>query len=243
MMETTQAAPVSYQRTGSEAATPFLYLAAKRCLDVVFSLVALVILVPVLLIIAVAVKLDSRGPVIFRQERVRGDQDPRDPHPERNTFIFCKFRTMYQDADQRIHEQYAIQFINGHNKAVNNGHKRAPIYKMVHDKRITRVGRFLRRTSLDELPQLFNVLKGDMTLVGPRPALPYEVAQFSEWARKRLAVSPGLTGLWQVSGRSSLTFTEMVALDIEYVEHRSLGMDLNLLVRTIPVVFSSKGAW
>lgn len=243
MMEITQAAPTPYPRADSEATSSVLYLIAKRALDVVFSLIALLVLLPVLLIIAIAIKLDSRGPVIFRQERVRGDQDPRDPHPECNTFVFCKFRTMYQDADQRIHQQYAIQFINGHNNTVNNGHKRAPIYKMVHDKRITRVGRLLRRTSLDELPQLFNVLKGDMSLVGPRPALPYEVAQFSEWARKRLAVAPGLTGLWQVSGRSRLTFKEMVGLDIEYVEHRSLGLDLKLLLRTIPVVFSSKGAW
>jgi len=212
-------------------------------LDIVLSMIALVVLFPVMLIIAIAIKLDSPGPVIFRQQRVRGNQDPRDPHPADNTFTFYKFRSMYQNADERVHREYATQFINGNNHAINNGRARAPIYKMTRDRRITRVGRFLRRTSLDELPQLFNVLKGDMSLVGPRPALPYEVAQYGEWDRQRLAVTPGITGLWQVSGRSRLTFREMVALDIEYVKRRSLKLDLEILVKTIPAVFSSKGAW
>ena len=243
MVEITQAAPTMYSRSDSEVTPSLFYLWVKRAIDITFSLIALLVLLPLMLIIAIAIRVDSPGSVIFRQERVRGNQDPQEPHPERNTFTFHKFRSMYQDADERVHQRYAIQFINGNDKAVNNGHALAPIYKMARDRRVTRVGRFLRRTSLDELPQLFDVLRGDMSLVGPRPALPYEVAQFGEWARQRLTVAPGLTGLWQVSGRSRLIFKEMVALDIEYVRHRSLRLDLALLLRTIPAVLSSKGAW
>lgn len=215
----------------------------KRGFDIVLSLMALIVLSPIFLVISIAIKLDSAGPVIFRQQRVRGSQDPRDPHPERSTFTFCKFRSMYADADQSTHREYATQFINGNHKAVNNGNKKAPIYKMTRDKRVTRVGRILRRTSLDELPQLLNVLRGEMSLVGPRPALPYEVAQYEEWHRERLSVTPGITGLWQVSGRSHLTFKEMAALDTEYAQRCSLGLDLVLLIKTIPAVLSSKGAW
>ena len=243
MVETTQAAPAACSRVDFEVTSSLLYLSVKRTCDIIVSLITLLVLLPAILVIAIAIRIDSAGPVIFRQARVCGEQDPEDPHPERNTFTFFKFRSMYRDADQRVHQRYATEFINGNHKAVNNGHSHAPIYKMVRDNRITRVGRFHRQTSLDELPQLFNVLMGDMTLVGPRPALPYEVAQFGERARKRLAVTPGLTGLWLVSGRSRLNFNEMVALDIEYVERRSLKLDLELLVRTIPAVFSSKGAW
>jgi len=241
--EIMRVASTTYSQIYPETRPSLSYLRLKRCLDIVLSMIALVLLFPVMLIIAMAIKLDSPGPVIFRQQRVRGNQNPRDPHPADNTFTFYKFRSMYQNADERVHREYATQFINGNNHAINNGRARAPIYKMTRDRRITRVGRFLRRTSLDELPQLFNVLKGDMSLVGPRPALPYEVAQYGEWDRQRLAVTPGITGLWQVSGRSRLTFKEMVALDIEYVKRRSLKLDLEILVKTIPAVFSSKGAW
>jgi lipopolysaccharide/colanic/teichoic acid biosynthesis glycosyltransferase len=219
------------------------HLWVKRGFDIVVSVVGLILLSPLLLVIAVVIKLDSPGAVIYRQQRVRGDQDPKDPHPETNTFTFYKFRSMYQDADQRTHRQYVTEFINGNHKAVNNGHANAPIYKMTRDKRVTRVGRVLRRTSLDELPQLVNVLKGEMSLVGPRPAVPYEVAQYQEWHRERLAVTPGITGLWQVSGRSRLTFKEMVTLDIEYARNYTLALDLHILLKTIPAVLSSRGAW
>jgi len=215
----------------------------KRGLDIILSLLALMLLSPVFLIVAIAIKLDSPGPVIFRQQRVRGGQSPQDSHPEKSTFTFYKFRSMCKDADQNTHRKYVTEYMNGNHKAVNNGDKKAPIYKMTRDKRVTRVGRVLRRTSLDELPQLFNVLKGDMSLVGPRPALPYEVAQYEEWHRERLSVTPGISGLWQISGRSRLTFKEMAALDIEYAHRRSLGLDLIILVKTIPAVLSSKGAW
>ncbi|MFH1928122.1 MAG: sugar transferase, partial [Chloroflexota bacterium] len=215
----------------------------KRGLDIVLSLLALVLLSPVFLIVAIAIKLDSPGPVIFRQQRVRGDQSSQDPHPEKSTFTFYKFRSMCKDADQNIHRKYFTEYMNGNHKAVNNGNKKAPIYKMTRDKRVTRVGRILRRTSLDELPQLLNVLKGNMSLVGPRPALPYEVTQYEEWHRERLSITPGITGLWQISGRSRLTFKEMAALDIEYTQRCSLGLDLIILAKTIPAVLSSKGAW
>jgi len=242
-MDITQRAHGAYIPITTMTRDRHWYLKIKRGADVIFSLIALLLLSPVLLIIAIAIKLDSPGPAIFRQQRVRGDQDPQDPHPEKRTFTFYKFRSMYEDADQDTHRRYVTQFINGNHKAVNNGNKKAPIYKMTKDKRVTRVGRILRRTSLDELPQLFNVLKGDMSLVGPRPALPYEVAQYQDWHRERLSVTPGITGLWQISGRSRLTFKEMAALDIEYAQRRSLTLDLIILLKTIPTVLSSKGAW
>ena len=219
------------------------YRRIKRVSDVALSLIALILLSPLLLIIAIAIKLDSPGPVIFRQQRVRGDQDPQDLHPEKRVFTFYKFRSMRKDADQNTHRKYVTELINGNHKAANNGDKKAPIYKMTRDRRVTRVGRVLRRTSLDELPQLLNVLKGAMSLVGPRPALPYEVAQYQDWHRERLSVTPGITGLWQISGRSQLTFKEMAALDIEYAQRRSLELDLIILVKTMPAVLSSKGAW
>ena len=215
----------------------------KRGVDIAVSLVGLIVLSPLFLLVAIAVKLDSPGPVIFRQQRVRGNQDPSDPHPEKNTFTFLKFRSMCQNADEKAHREYVRQFINGNHKAVNNGNSKAPIYKMTKDKRVTRVGRFLRRTSLDELPQLVNVLRGEMSLVGPRPAMPYEVAQYEDWHRERLSVLPGITGLWQISGRSSLTFKEMAALDIEYAQRCSVGLDLIILAKTAPVVLSIRGAW
>ncbi|MBC7235001.1 MAG: sugar transferase [Chloroflexi bacterium] len=220
-----------------------LYLSIKRVLDVLIAGTALVLLSPLFLLIAIAIKLDSPGPVIFCQGRVRGEQDPRDPHPERNLFSFYKFRSMYTGCDAALHRQYVTEYINGNCEHINNGDKARPLYKMKHDPRVTRVGRWLRRTSLDELPQLFNVLKGDMSLVGPRPALPYEVEQYSPSDRERLVPQAGLTGLWQVSGRTCLTFQEMIALDIEYSRRRSLWLDLQILLKTPKAILSADGAW
>jgi len=215
----------------------YFYRVVKRVLDILISAIALIILAIPMAIIALVIVIDSPGPAIFRQRRVRGGQDPKTKHPEKNTFTFYKFRSMYQDADQRLHQRYAEQ-------AIENGgqmsRQRNGLYKLADDPRVTRVGRFLRKTSLDELPQFWNVLKGDMSLVGPRPAIPYEVTRYKGWHRQRLEVPPGITGLWQVKGRNHLPFDEMVRLDIEYAENRSLRMDLGILLRTLPVVILEK---
>lgn len=219
------------------------YFFFKRLLDIVVASVALLLLAPLFLMIALAIKLDSPGPVIFKQKRVRGNQAPSDPHPERQLFDFYKFRSMYVNCDSSAHRKYMAEYIKGNAHHLNNGSAQAPIYKMRNDPRITRVGRILRRTSLDELPQFVNVLLGDMTLVGPRPALPYEVEHYDDFHRQRLVAQAGLTGLWQVSGRTSLTFEEMIKLDIEYCRRRSLWFDLAILLRTVPAVISARGAW
>ena len=212
------------------------YPVLKRLIDLAVASLLLVLLLPLFLVIAVAIRLDSPGPVLFRQKRVRGDWRPEMGPPENRLFTFYKFRSMYADADPQVHQQHVSDYING------NGHRHAATYKLHNDRRVTRVGRILRRTSLDELPQLINVLLGDMTLVGPRPSLPYEVSQYRDRHRGRLAVTPGLTGLWQVSGRSRLTFEEMVSLDLAYVRCRSLSMDLWILCRTLPAVWEGGGA-
>jgi len=184
----------------------------------------------VLLVCAIAIRLDSRGPVFFRQRRVGERGRP---------FTMVKFRTMRVDADQTAHRDYAASFIRG--RASRQGADGEQVFKLVRDNRVTRVGRWLRRTSLDELPQLWNVLKGEMSLVGPRPPIPYEVEHYQPSHRQRLAVTPGMTGLWQVRGRSNTTFEEMVALDLEYIRRRSLLLDLRILLATIPAVLSTRG--
>ncbi len=196
--------------------------AVKRALDVIGAAIALILSSPLLALAALAIRLDSPGPILFRQERV-GKGESR--------FTVYKFRTMRQDAEEQLEQ------LRGHNEATG------PMFKMKRDPRITRAGRILRRASVDEFPQFYNVLKGDMSLVGPRPALPREVAQYQEWHRRRLTVAPGITGLWQVSGRSDLTFDEMVLLDLYYIENWSLFMDLKVLLRTIPQVLFGKGAY
>ena len=220
-------------------ATDLFYRLSKRLLDVVLASILLVLLAPLLVIIALAVALDSPGPVIFRQKRVLGEQSLSDPHPEQRVFEFYKFRTMYHGADQRLHRQYMSKLINGEIKATEG---RKGLYKLERDPRVTKVGRFLRKTSLDELPQLVNILRGEMSFVGPRPAIPYEVQQYKPWHRRRLAVKQGLTGLWQVQGRNELSFDEMVRLDLEYVQKRSLWLDLKIILKTIPVVLGARGA-
>lgn len=203
----------------------------RRAFDLVVGLLLILLLSPVLIGVALAVRLDSRGPALFRQRRVG--------HEEREFTLF-KFRSMRVDADPRGHREYVTALIKGEASAPEGG--RENLYKLAVDNRITAVGRWIRRWSLDELPQLFNVVRGDMTLVGPRPAIPYEVGEYPAWYRKRFAVKPGLTGYWQVSGRSERTYEEMVRLDIEYVERRSIGLDLLILLKTPWVVLSRKGA-
>ena len=219
------------------------YLLLKHLLDITVAAIALILLLPLFVIVAIAIKLDSRGPVIYRQKRVLGNQDPSDPRPEDHLFDFFKFRSMYTDADSHLHRQYMRDYINGKHESTNNGTHGEPVYKIKTDPRITRVGRLLRRSSLDELPQFVNILRGDMSLVGPRPALPYEVQQYSSAHRRRLIPQAGLTGLWQVSGRTRLTFEEMVELDIEYAQRQSLWLDLKILLKTLPTVLSGDGAW
>jgi lipopolysaccharide/colanic/teichoic acid biosynthesis glycosyltransferase len=205
--------------------------AMRRCADVIFAVVLILLLSPLLIGVTIAVRFDSRGPAFFRQRRVG--------YKERE-FTLYKFRSMRVDADPRGHQEYVTALIKGKTSTPNGGGE--SLYKLAVDNRITPVGRWIRRWSLDELPQLFNVVKGDMTLVGPRPAIPYEVSEYPTWYRERFSVRPGLTGYWQVSGRNERTYEEMVRLDIEYAERRSLGLDLRILLKTPLVVLSRKGA-
>ncbi|HVD41386.1 MAG TPA: sugar transferase [Solirubrobacterales bacterium] len=203
----------------------------RRLFDVVFAVALILLLSPLLIGVALAVRIDSRGPAFFRQRRVG--------YRERE-FTLYKFRSMRVDADPRGHKEYVTALIKGEDERPDGG--RENLYKLAVDNRITPVGRWIRRWSLDELPQLFNVVKGDMTLVGPRPAIPYEVAEYPAWYRQRFSVKPGLSGYWQVSGRSERTYEEMVRLDIEYAKRRTLGLDLSILLKTPWVVLSRKGA-
>jgi lipopolysaccharide/colanic/teichoic acid biosynthesis glycosyltransferase len=214
---------------------------AKRLIDIGLSLVLLIVVSPVMAIIAVALKLDSRGPVIFIQERAGSRRVVRRRQAwwEMRTFYCYKFRSMYSDIDQTAHERFIKDFVNG---SLVDGPTDVTPFKLTGDARVTRVGRFLRRMSLDELPQLVNVLKGDMSLVGPRPVPLYEVAEYESWHYERLAARPGITGTWQVYGRGRVSFAEMVRMDIEYVRRPSLSADFRLLVATLPAVFNGKGA-
>ncbi len=206
----------------------------KRSLDVLGSLAALIVLSPLFLIAGLAVKLTSEGPVFFRQKRL-GQYGKK--------FTFFKFRSMYASTDHTIHEQYIGNYIAGTLVAAGQDSER-PVYKMTNDPRITPIGRFLRRTSLDEFPQFFNVLRGDMSLVGPRPPLPYEFKRYGVWHRRRLlAVKPGITGLWQVEGRSKVPFDEMVRMDLKYAKTWSLWMDIKILFRTPLALLNSDGAY
>jgi len=206
----------------------------KRMLDVIGAIAGLVLASPLMAATAVAICFTSRGPVIFRQERLGLHGRP---------FVFYKFRSMYCDNDDSIHRKFVASLIEGDHDTINQGDRSKPSYKIKHDPRVTPIGRLIRRTSLDELPQLFNVLKGDMSLVGPRPALAYEVEKYRSWHLRRvLDVRPGITGLWQVEGRSRTTFDDMVRLDLRYVRSCSLSADFRILVRTILAVVRTDGA-
>ena len=198
----------------------------KRTSDLIIAFVATLLLLPFCLLIALLIKLDSKGPVFYKQERVGMDG---------RVFLFYKFRTMHPNTDDASHREFQRRYIAGQPevKLANDGR---PVYKLQTDSRITRVGRTLRRLSLDELPQLLNVLRGDMSAVGPRPPIPYEVESYELWHRKRLDMKPGMTGLWQVSGRNRLPFDEMVRLDLFYIENWSLLLDLKIILKTLPVM-------
>jgi exopolysaccharide biosynthesis polyprenyl glycosylphosphotransferase len=203
----------------------------KRTLDLTISMLAIAFLFPLWVLIAVLIKLDSKGPILYTQERVGMDG---------RLFLLYKFRTMEAGADPELHREYQRTFIAGRAEA-NMGDDRRPTYKLFADPRITRVGKWLRRMSLDEVPQLLNVLMGDMSVVGPRPPIPYEVEAYELWHRKRLDMKPGLTGLWQVSGRNRLPFEEMVRLDLFYIENWSLLLDLKIILRTGFVILGGEG--
>ena len=209
----------------------------KRVMDVSGSLLLLLLSAPLLLAVALAVRLSSKGPILYRQQRVGQYGKP---------FTFLKFRSMYVDSDPGVHQRYVMELIAGQaerNVSGENGDA-GGFFKLTQDKRITRIGAILRRTSLDELPQLFNVLKGEMSLVGPRPAIPYEVAAYQIWHRRRLLeVKPGITGLWQVNGRSRVAFDEMVRLDLRYAKEWSPWLDLKILLRTPRAVLAGEGAY
>ncbi len=206
--------------------------AVKRALDVAGSLTLLLLLSPVLLVIAALLKLSSPGPVLFRQPRVGRMARP---------FTMLKFRTMRVDADHALHQEFVTKFIKASVQIHSAG--REAIFKLTSDPRVTPLGRILRKTSLDELPQLWNVLRGEMSLVGPRPPLPYEVDQYRPWHRRRVIdAKPGITGLWQVKGRSRTTFDEMVRLDLQYARTYSLWTDIKILLATPRAVISGKGA-
>jgi lipopolysaccharide/colanic/teichoic acid biosynthesis glycosyltransferase len=212
-----------------------LSLLIKRVMDFVGSAAALIILSPACLVLAALIKLTSKGPVFFRQERVGQYGVP---------FVFLKFRSMQASTDATIHKEYVRNFIAG--KAGNSGAKgnEKIVYKITNDPRVTWIGKIMRRTSLDELPQFWNVLTGEMSLVGPRPPIPYEIEAYDIWHRRRLLeAKPGITGLWQVYGRSKTTFDEMVRLDLQYSRTWSPLLDLKILLQTPRAVFSGDGAY
>lgn len=217
---TTQLLPIYFRSVSGPSAA---YLTGKRLVDITVSLGMLFVLSPLFLVISLIVKLSDAGPVFFRQRRVGLNG---------RVFDFYKFRSMVVDAEAK--KATLLQ----HNK-----HGRSITFKMCRDPRVTWIGRILRKTSLDELPQFWNVLVGDMTLVGPRPAVVPEVQRYSNRERKRLAVTPGLTCIWQVSGRADLNFQQQVELDVRYIRERSVWLDIKLMVLTIPAVLSGKGAY
>ncbi|MDT8071015.1 MAG: sugar transferase [Terriglobia bacterium] len=221
--------PSASQRKGPRDAG-WIFSRGKRTLDILGSVLALLLLSPLLCLIAIAVKLTSRGPVLFRQKRIGQYGLP---------FTFLKFRSMRDGNDSQIHKDFVRKLIAGSPEISNRG-----VFKLTHDPRVTPLGSFLRKTSLDELPQLWNVFRGDMSLVGPRPPLPYEVDAYDVWHRKRfLMAKPGITGLWQVSGRSRTTFDEMVRLDLRYARTSSFWLDAQILWRTPLAVIRGSGAY
>jgi len=207
----------------------------KRSMDIAGSLATLILCSPLLVLISVAIKLTSKGPILFKQERV-GRYGSR--------FTFLKFRSMECGSDARIHREYVKQYIAGEAEAVRASETQNAVFKIQSDPRITRVGKFLRRSSLDELPQFINVLRGDMSLVGPRPPIPYELEGYQIWHRRRVLESkPGITGLWQVNGRSRVKFDDMVRMDLQYAKTWSLWLDVKILLQTPAAVLFGAGAY
>jgi len=221
VIEVTQVRPIRTYRT-------------KRVLDLVTAAIGLTLAAPFALVVAVLIRLTSPGPVVFKQKRIGRDGEE---------FLFFKFRSMRMGCDDTSHREYIKLFIEGNEEGLRNYQKgKRKIYKMTCDDRVTTVGRFLRRTSLDEVPQLLNVLRGDMSMVGPRPHIPYEVDLYKDWHRRRLEGLPGITGWWQIHGRSRVTFDESVRMDIWYLEHQSLILDIRIMLRTVTKAIVGRGA-
>ena len=224
-----------YPELREEADSKRVYRGIKRSVDISGSLLGLIMLSPIWIAIAIAVKLTSTGPVLFRQQRI-GKRGRR--------FTFLKFRSMYSRSNHAIHEEYVKQLIAGAAQAEQARGNGQPVYKLTNDPRVTPLGRFLRRSSLDELPQLLNVLRGEMSLVGPRPPVPYEFACYDIWHKRRLLrTKPGITGLWQVGGRSRVKFDEMVRLDLKYASSWSPWLDIHVLLKTPGAVLVGEGAY
>ena len=198
------------------------YIAGKRLFDLAVGLLVFVFVIPIVPLIALMIKLDSPGPVFYRQDRIGRGGRP---------FRFYKFRSMYRESDRHRAE------------LESRNEQQGPIFKIKADPRITPVGQFLRRSSVDEIPQIINVLRGEMSIVGPRPPLPVEVARYQPWHRRRLDVKPGITCLWQIAGRSQIGFDEWMRLDMEYLRTRSLRTDLAIFVKTLPAVMARRGAY
>lgn len=206
----------------------------KRVMDVIGSIVGILLFSPIMILTAIAIKITSPGPIIFKQFRL-GTKGIR--------FSFYKFRSMDWNVGDQIHRDYVTNLIQGDLKKINQGDRETPLYKMKSDPRVTPVGKIIRKTSLDELPQFFNVLKGEMSLVGPRPPIPYEIEKYKPWHLRRiLEVKPGITGLWQVDGRSRTSFDDMVRLDLRYAQNWSLWLDLKILLKTVRAVIRPQGA-
>lgn len=199
-----------------------IYLFFKRAMDIIGSLCGIILLSPLLIIVALAIKIeDPKGSIFFSQQRCGKDN---------KLFPMYKFRSMVSNAEELLEELMEHNEMDG------------PVFKIKEDPRITRVGKFIRKTSIDELPQLFNILRGDMSIVGPRPAIPHEVAEYSHYHKQRLLVKPGLTCIWQVSGRNSIGFDEWMEMDLEYIEKRNLWMDIKLIFKTVGVLFGDEHA-
>jgi len=221
------------------------YYLAKRIMDVFAALILLILFSPLMVLITLAIKIYSPGPIFFVQERIGSKRQTRGKNSywKRVAFRCYKFRTMHHNADSAVHQAYIKALIDNDHKQIQTLQgDTSSIHKLVHDSRITRPGRLLRKLSLDELPQLFNVLRGDMSLVGPRPAIPYEVEMYKPWHLQRLEVQPGITGLQQVTLRSTADFDEQVRLDIEYIHLQSLWLDIKIILKTPLIIISTRGA-
>lgn len=209
--------------TAEQVNADLSYLRMKRLIDILGSFIGLILLSPIFLIVAILIKVeDPKGPVFFKQVRIGKDE---------TEFHMYKFRSMVTDAEERLKDLLALNEVSG------------AMFKMKDDPRITKIGKFIRKTSIDELPQLWNVLRGEMSLVGPRPPLPREVEEYSSYDKQRLLVTPGCTGLWQVSGRNSLGFKEMVELDVRYISNRNIFFDIKIIFKTVKCMISSDGAY
>jgi len=232
------------------------YFTAKRIIDLVIVILALPFLLPLFAIIAILIKIDSPGAIFYTQERVGAKLYIKDSkvYWAQRLFKLYKFRSMRQGAASDLHQKFIEAYINGDEEEMvriqqagaedtdNSEEKEVSLYKLTGDPRITRIGNFLRKTSLDELPQILNVLFGDISLVGPRPAIPYEVEMYEPWHKQRLLTIQGLTGAWQATGRNNVSFDEMVKLDIDYLENQSLWLDAKILLWTVPAILLRKGA-